>query len=67
MAGPGSDDPTISPHSLRTAAPPPHAPRGRGGETPTQVTAAWIQGRPVDLTSRHTILNEKYKQRYGQE
>lgn len=36
-------------------------------ETPTQVTAAWVQGRTVDLASRHTILNEKYKQRYGQE
>ena len=36
-------------------------------ETPTHVTSAWIQGRPVNLTSRHTILNDKYKQRYGQE
>ncbi|MEL7239004.1 MAG: amidohydrolase family protein, partial [Planctomycetota bacterium] len=36
-------------------------------ETPTQVTAAWIAGAPVDLSSRHTMLNDKYKQRYGQE
>ena len=36
-------------------------------EAPTHVTHAWIQGRPVDLTSKHTRLYEKYKQRYGQE
>lgn len=36
-------------------------------ETPTQVTAAWVQGRAIDLSSKHTRLNEKYKQRYGQE
>lgn len=36
-------------------------------ETPTHVTAAWVQGRAVDLSSKHTRLNEKYKQRYGQE
>ncbi len=36
-------------------------------ETPTHVTHAWIQGRPVDLASKHTRLNDKYKQRYGQE
>ena len=36
-------------------------------ETPTQVTHAWIGGRRTDLSSRHTQLNDKYKQRYGQE
>ncbi len=36
-------------------------------EVPTQVTHAWIAGRRVDLSSRHTRLNDKYKQRYGQE
>lgn len=35
-------------------------------ETPTHVTHAWVQGRRVDLSSRHTQLWEKYKQRYGQ-
>ncbi|MGN6543974.1 MAG: amidohydrolase family protein, partial [Aureliella sp.] len=33
-------------------------------ETPTQVTHAFIQGRPVDLGSRHTLLYEKYKAKY---
>ena len=36
-------------------------------ETPTHVTAAFIQGRAVDLTSKQTRLNDKYKKRYGQE
>ena len=36
-------------------------------EVPTHVTHAWIAGRRVDLSSRHTRLNDKYKQRYGQE
>jgi imidazolonepropionase-like amidohydrolase len=35
-------------------------------ETETQVTAAWIQGRKVDLTSRHTQLYEKYQIKYRQ-
>ena len=35
-------------------------------ETPTHVLAAYIQGRPVDLSSKQTKLYEKYKQRYGQ-
>ena len=35
-------------------------------EVTSNVTHAWIQGRPVDLSSHHTQLNEKYKQRYGQ-
>ena len=35
-------------------------------ETETQVTAAWIQGRKVDLTSRHTQLYEKYQEKYRQ-
>jgi len=36
-------------------------------ETPTQVTAAWIQGRKVDLSSKHTQLYEKYKTKYEQQ
>ena len=35
-------------------------------ETETQVTAAWIQGRKVDLTSRHTQLYDKYRTKYRQ-
>lgn len=35
-------------------------------ETETQVTAAWIQGRKVDLTSRHTQLFDKYSEKYRQ-
>lgn len=35
-------------------------------ETPTQITHAWIQGRRVDLTSRHTQLNQKYTEKYRQ-
>lgn len=35
-------------------------------ETPTQVTKAYIQGRLVDLTSKHTQLNEKYQAKYRQ-
>ncbi|TWT58830.1 imidazolonepropionase [Thalassoglobus neptunius] len=35
-------------------------------ETPTSVTHAWIQGRSVELTSRHTRLYEKYQQKYRQ-
>ncbi|MEM8872798.1 MAG: amidohydrolase family protein [Planctomycetota bacterium] len=30
---------------------------------PTQVERAWINGAEVDLTSRHTMLNDKYEQR----
>ncbi|MEM6560861.1 MAG: amidohydrolase family protein [Planctomycetota bacterium] len=33
---------------------------------PTQVERAWINGRVVDLTSRHTMLNEKYKRRLAE-
>lgn len=33
----------------------------------TQVEMAFIGGRSVDLSSKHTQLNEKYKQKYGQE
>lgn len=33
-------------------------------ETPTNVTTAFIQGRRVDLGSRHKMLYEKYKQKY---
>jgi imidazolonepropionase-like amidohydrolase len=32
----------------------------------THVLAAWIRGRPVDLTSRHTQLYEKYQERQRQ-
>ena len=35
-------------------------------ETETQITHAWIQGRKVDLTSRHTQLNAKYLEKYRQ-
>ena len=35
-------------------------------ETPTQVIKAYIQGRAVDLSSKHTQLNEKYKAKYQQ-
>ena len=33
-------------------------------ETSTQVTSAWIRGRAVDLSSRHTQLYEKYREKY---
>ncbi len=33
-------------------------------ETPTQVEQAYIQGRKIDLSSRHTRLWEKYKEKY---
>ena len=36
-------------------------------ETPTQVEQAYIQGRKIELTSRHTRLWEKYKQKYHQQ
>jgi imidazolonepropionase-like amidohydrolase len=35
-------------------------------ETPTQVTKAYIQGRQVDLSSKHTQLNDKYRAKYKQ-
>ena len=35
-------------------------------EMSTQVTAAYIQGRQVDLGSRHKMLYEKYKAKYSQ-
>ncbi len=35
-------------------------------EITTQVEGAYIQGRPVDLSTRHTRLYEKYQQRYRQ-
>ena len=34
-------------------------------ETPSNVTAAWVQGRAVDLSSRHVKLYEKYRTKYG--
>lgn len=33
-------------------------------DTPTQVTAAWIQGRKVDLNDRHKTLYHKYEEKY---
>ena len=36
-------------------------------ETPTHVTHAFIQGRAVDLSSRHTQLYEKYSTKYAQD
>jgi imidazolonepropionase-like amidohydrolase len=35
-------------------------------DTPTQVTAAWIQGRKVELNDRHKRLFHKYEQKYQQ-
>jgi imidazolonepropionase-like amidohydrolase len=35
-------------------------------DTPTQITAAWIQGRKVDLDDRHKRLYEKYQEKYKQ-
>ncbi|MEZ6128065.1 MAG: amidohydrolase family protein [Planctomycetaceae bacterium] len=34
--------------------------------TDTQVTHAFVQGRTVQLTSRHTRLHDKYRQKYQQ-
>ena len=33
-------------------------------ETQTNVSQAWIQGRAVDLSSRHTMLYDKYRAKY---
>ena len=33
-------------------------------ETATQVEAAFIQGRPVDLDNRHKRLYRKYREKY---
>ena len=33
-------------------------------ETPSNVTAAWVQGRAVDLSSRHVTLYQKYRTKY---
>ena len=35
-------------------------------DTPTQVTAAWIRGRKVDLNDRHKRLYRKYEEKYKQ-
>ncbi|MFP6766192.1 MAG: amidohydrolase family protein, partial [Planctomycetaceae bacterium] len=35
-------------------------------ETASSVTAAWVQGRTVDLSSRHVRLYEKYRTKYEQ-
>jgi imidazolonepropionase-like amidohydrolase len=34
-------------------------------ETATRVEMAWVQGRRVDLSSKHTRLWEKYRKKYG--
>ena len=34
-------------------------------EVPTHVERMFIQGRDIDLTSRHTMLYEKYKTKYS--
>jgi imidazolonepropionase-like amidohydrolase len=36
-------------------------------ETKTQVTRAFVQGRAVQLTSRHTRLRDKYQEKYNQQ
>lgn len=36
-------------------------------DTPSQVTRAWVVGRTVDLSSRHTRLYEKYAKKYAQQ
>ena len=33
--------------------------------TPPVYEQAWIDGRPVDLSSRHTQLRDKYRQKYA--
>jgi imidazolonepropionase-like amidohydrolase len=35
--------------------------------TPTQITAAWIGGRKVDLNDRHKTLYHKYEEKYRQQ
>ncbi len=35
-------------------------------EAPTQIESAWIAGKPVDLTNKQTMLNDKYRQKYQQ-
>lgn len=35
-------------------------------DTPTQVTAAWVRGRKVDLNDRHKTLYHKYEEKYRQ-
>ena len=36
-------------------------------DTPTQVSAAWIQGRKVELNDRHKRLYRKYEEKYKQQ
>ena len=36
-------------------------------DTPTQVTAAWVRGRKVDLNDRHKRLFRKYEEKYSQQ
>ncbi len=35
-------------------------------EIATQIEQAWIAGRPVDLSSKHTRLRDKYRRKLGQ-
>ena len=35
-------------------------------ELTSAVTSAFINGRAIDLSSKHTKLNEKYRERYKQ-
>ena len=35
-------------------------------DTPTDITAAWIRGRKVDLDDRHKTLYHKYEEKYRQ-
>jgi imidazolonepropionase-like amidohydrolase len=32
----------------------------------TDVEQAWIDGRPIDLSSRHTQLRDKYRRKYAE-
>jgi imidazolonepropionase-like amidohydrolase len=34
-------------------------------DTPTQITAAWVRGRRVDLNDKHKTLYRKYEQKYA--
>ena len=32
----------------------------------TEVEQAWIDGRPIDLSTRHTQLRDKYRRKYAE-
>ena len=42
----------------------PHRDHRRPARFPTQVEAAYIDGRKIDLTNRQTRLRDKYKEKY---